>query len=159
MAYLVNLKELLQVGRLGEIYPGQLESEVFNILGAPDYAHAVTGKLRRPSLFSYGDLEFYFDDSSRKLTLINLNFLSFWQREIPSGGDKIQIDPWQLKAGLAPEVLIKFLDDEAINFCDVAPINFDTRQLLINKTTTLIFNNVTEDSRNHSGLCKLSVGE
>lgn len=159
MAYLVNLKALLQTGRLGEIYLGQLEREVFNILGTPDFAHAGTRKLRRPSLFSYGDLEFYFEDSSRQLSLINLNFLSFWQREIPSGGEKLQIEPWVLKAGLAPEGLIKYLNQEAINFCDVEPINIDTRQLLINKMTTLIFNNMTKECGDYSGLCKLSVGE
>ena len=158
MAYLVKLKELLQTGRLGEIYLGQLENEVFNILGTPDYAHAGTRNSRRLSLFSYGELEFYFDDSSRNLTLINLNFLSFWQREIPSGGERLQIDPWVLKAGLGPEDLIKYLNQEAIYYCDVEPINFNTRQLLVNKTTTLIFNDVTEESGERVGLCKVFAG-
>ena len=149
--YQANLKELLQAGRLGKIHLGQAQDEFFEILGTADYAHS--------SLVSYGDIEFYFEDTFRRLKLINLNFLSFWQQKIPSGGKNLHLDPWVLKAGLDPEDLIKYLNQEAINFCDVEPVNFGTRQLSINKNTTVIFNNAIEEAGDHIGLCKLSVGE
>jgi hypothetical protein len=155
MTEVVSIKEFLQTGCFGNLYFGQPENEIFAMLGTPDYAGGITNKNKRPALFSYGDVELYVDNETRLLTCINLNYLSFWQRKYPVGGKNLQINAWALTAGLELDDLIHYLQQEEIRFCEVDPINPETRQLLISSTISLVFNDIGTD---YSGLCKLWAG-
>jgi len=150
----VNLKEFLQTHKLGEIHLGQREHDVAAILGEPDCVGGTSRKYRRPSIWKYGDIELFFDYQMRQISLISINF---WEDRYPSGGASIQLDPWIIRGGLRPDELILQLNKEGIDFCDVEPINPETRQLLVNSAITMIFNNDHVEYMGNAGLRKLSL--
>lgn len=156
MAQPANLKEFLQTLKLGEIHLDQHEDEVASILGKPDYVGGTSREYRRPSLWKYGDIEMYLDHETREVNSIVINL---WKPEYPNGGYAIQLDPWIIKGGLRPDEFMRQLDKNGIDYCEVEPINYETRQLLVSSAITMIFNNDIKEWEGWVGLCKLYVGE
>jgi hypothetical protein len=152
----INLKDFLRTIKLGSIHLGQHENNLAAILCKPDYMGGTSRKYRQPSLWKYGDIELFFDYKTRKISSIVINF---WKPEYPSGGGAIQLDPWVIRGGLQPEALQLQLDKEGIVYREVEPINYETRQLLVNSAITMIFNNDIEEWAGRVGLCKIYAGE
>lgn len=150
----VSLKEFLRTGRLGRISLGMHENEVTAIIGKSDSLGVTSRKYPRPSLWVYGDIELIYEYDTRLLTLILINF---WEPKPPSGGT-IDLDPWIIKGGLQPDELIPLLEQEGITYCEVKPLNSETKQLLVSSVITLIFNNNIDEWSGWEGLCKLYAG-
>jgi hypothetical protein len=151
----VSLKEFLRSGQLGRISLGMHEDEVISILGKADAYGGSTRKYPEPSLFVYGDIELFYQYDTRLLTTIVINF---WEPRPPVGVGSIELAPWVIKGGLQAEELIAFLQEEGIPWCDVEPINFETRQIVAGSVVTLIFNNNIDEWKGSEGLCKLYAG-
>jgi hypothetical protein len=83
--------------------------------------------------------------------------INIWEDGYPSGGAAIQLDPWIIKGGLLVDELIPELDKEGIDYCEVEPINPDTRQLLVNSAITMIFNNRHVEWDGSAGLRKICL--
>jgi hypothetical protein len=152
----VSLKEFLRTGQLGRVCLGMHENEVLSILGKADAFGGSTRKYRKPSLFVYGDVELIYQYNTRLLTTIVINL---WEPRLPSGVGRIELDAWIIKGGLQAEALIVLLDEEGIPWCDVQPINFETRQIVVSSIVTLIFNHNIGEWQGWEGLCKLYAGQ
>jgi hypothetical protein len=155
MTETVLLKEFLRTGQLGRVCLGMSEHEVTAMIGRSDASGGTFRKYPKPSLFEYGDIELFYDYNSRLLNLIVINF---WEPRFPSGGSTIDLHPWIIKGGLQAEELICQLEREGIPYSEVEPINYETRQLLVNSAVTMIFNNNIEEWQGWEGLCKLYAG-
>ena len=156
MAESVSLKHFLRTLELGRIRLGMRDHEVAAILGKPDAVGGVSNKYQNPSLWKYGDVEFCFNQQTRELSLI---VITFWEPGFPSGGSAIQLDPWLIKGGLKLNELCRSLKSEGIEYREVEPINFGTRELLVNSSISMIFNEDEKEFPDRTGLCKLCASE
>jgi hypothetical protein len=155
MAEIANLKDFLRTLKLGRVHLGQHAGAVTAILGEPDCVGGASRKHRWPPIWKYGDIELHFDYRKRQIIMVVINFR---EQKHPSGGASIQLDPWIIKGGLRLDELIRQLDKEGIDYCEVEPINPGTRQLLVNSAITLIFNNDPPDEwMGEAGLRKLGL--
>src|SRR5262245_58620647 len=124
----ISLKNFFRTGEFGNLHFGLKEEEVLSLLGKPDAFGSTSRKYRKPSVWKYGDVELFFDRETRRLWLIVINF---WEPTIPSGGTGIKLDPWIIKGGLTQLELINRLDQEAIQYKQIPPINSGTAELLV----------------------------
>jgi hypothetical protein len=80
--------------------------------GEPDDVGGTYTEYRKPSIWKYGDVEFYLDPSREVLASILIHDF-----DVPSGGVHLHLDPWILRGGLPLDVLTNALDEEQISYC------------------------------------------
>ena len=151
----ISLKSFLRTGAFGSIKFGLERNEVAEILGEPDAVGGALRKYRESGVWKYGDVELFFDLQTGRLCLIVMNF---WEPNVPRGGLAINLDPWIIIGGLQLSNLVTALDAEGIPYEEVPPINFGTRQVTVNSSITLIFNEHEEEFFPLTGLCKVYAG-
>jgi hypothetical protein len=108
-----SLKDLVITGRLGPIRLGTARTLIAEVLGEPDdYSLNSNSRQRKrlpPAVWKYGDIELHFADASDGLCLI------FMERfTIPSGGAKLELDPWIIQHTLTIDILQHALEQKHI---------------------------------------------
>jgi hypothetical protein len=97
-----SLKELVTDGQLGPIRLGIVRAVIAELLGEPDdYSSNSRARQRKrlpPAIWKYGDIELHFTDATNRLYLIFLEHFT-----IPSGGSKLELDPWIIQQSLTAE--------------------------------------------------------
>jgi hypothetical protein len=91
---------------------------IAELLGEPDdYSSNSRARQRKrlpPAIWKYGDIELHFTDATNRLYLIFLEHFT-----IPSGGSKLELDPWIIQQSLTAESLEQALVHEQI------PVHWD----------------------------------
>src|SRR5829696_7212239 len=108
-----SLKDLLSTGQLGPIRLGTARTLIAELLGEPDdYSLNSRSRQRKrlpPAVWKYGDIELHFDDTTDQVYLIFLERFT-----IPSGGSKLQLDPWIIQQSLTVDTLEHTLEQNHI---------------------------------------------
>lgn len=144
------MKEFIQTGVFGSINLGDTPEIIKEILGEPDYYGGATRKYRTPSVWSYGDIEFFFnmtnDLSKRKLSSIHGDHIN--SRQILTGGAKIQLDSWIIQGGFCVEIVERELIQNEMKFEKIDwGVQDDTIRLKVGIGIELVF--IIESDRNY----------
>lgn len=97
---LVSLKEFAATGTFGPVTLGCPRSDLERHLGAPEDLGGTSRKVRRPTIWKYGDVEFCFPSPGDALDMIHIDRFS-GPGAVPIGWRALSIDPWVLRRGLA----------------------------------------------------------
>lgn len=107
MATSISMLEFFRSGAFGPLHLGIMRAQIEAILGPPDDYLVLSRRERRRYRekdhwrysrgWCYGDVELFFDDV-HCLRAVHIDYLF---ERIPSGGEKIQLDPWILHPGLS----------------------------------------------------------
>ncbi len=109
MTVSISLYEFFRTGAFGPLHLGMARVQIEAILGPPD-DYAVLSRRehwqckgdapwRYSKCWRYGGVELFFDEE-KGLEAVHLDYLF---KRLPSGGEKIQLDPWILHPGLSLE--------------------------------------------------------
>lgn len=108
-----SLRDLVTTGQLGGIGLGASRALIAEALGEPDqYLLNSRSRQRKrlpPAAWKYGDIELYFADTTDQVELIYLAHFT-----LPSGGPKLQLDPWIFRHTLRLAALQQILEREHI---------------------------------------------
>ncbi len=96
----ISLLDWLRTGFFGPLRFGQTRAEIALLLGQPDDVGGTSRKYRRPTIWKYGDFELYFWPGGDALSGIQSDTFN-----VPHGGPRIQLDPWQLRGGIAQHTI------------------------------------------------------
>ena len=92
----IKLEDFLRTGVFGPVKFGMTREELKAILGEPCYCHQ-RRKDNHPTIFQYGDFEFYFLSSQdNRLCSIYLHHFN----EI-KGNERLNVEPWGLKGQMS----------------------------------------------------------
>ena len=95
----VSLLEFIQSGDLGPVVYGFRATELEAVLGPPEMTGGETRRYKKPCIWKYGNVEFYFD------WLAGLDMI-FWDtfsgpNGEPEGWGQLELDPWCIREGLS----------------------------------------------------------
>lgn len=97
---LVSLKDFLTSGQFGPVLFGCDRLQLESTVGQPEATGGVSRKYRRPVIWKYGDVEFFFSRTSNKLETVHLDRFTD-ANGTPQGWGGLQIDPWVIRRGIA----------------------------------------------------------
>lgn len=112
---MVSILDFFATGRFGPIALGISQPALEAALDAPEDTGGGSRKCRRPSIWKYGDIEFYFDRPGGILWLVHLD------RFTASGGfaqgwGRLRLDPWIVREGLAQDAFCVALKASGLKF-------------------------------------------
>ncbi|MBO0777326.1 MAG: hypothetical protein J2P37_00745 [Ktedonobacteraceae bacterium] len=161
MATAISILKFFRTGAFGPLYLGSTRAYIEAALGPPDDYLTLSRRERRQYQekdhwsysrgWCYGDVELFFDEEHR-LQAIHIDYLF---ERIPSGGDKIQLDPWILHPGFSlDEAESAFTEHQlAYHIRRKDPFHQDIIHLVLETGTDLYFDEALEDHpRGESGL-------
>ena len=152
-----SLKELITDGRLGPIRLGTARAVIAELLGEPDDYSSNSGTRQRkrlaPAIWKYGDIELHFTDSTDQLYLIFLEHFT-----VPSGGTKLQLDPWIIQQSLTADTLQQALAHDHISVqSNRQPYNDrETVRLCTGVGVEFLFTTTTRSDGSAAGLAAVS---
>ncbi len=121
----ISLLDWLRTGCFGPLRFGQTRAAVALCLGPPDDVGGTSRKYRRPTIWRYGAFELYFSPGGDALRGILADTST-----IPHGGPHLQIDPWQLRHGIAQQTIEEALTSAGIAYRHAVPLHLtDTTQI------------------------------
>ena len=98
MGAVVSLREFAVSGVFGPVVPGCTSPELEAVLGPPEATGGQSRRYRRPSIWKYGDAQFFFD-WPRGLYMVHLDTFSV-PGGTPGGWGGLVLDPWCVREGL-----------------------------------------------------------
>jgi hypothetical protein len=98
MSALVSLREFAVSGAFDRVVPGCTPAELESAFGAPEATGGESRRHRRPSIWKYGDVQFFFGRSGG-LRMVHLDTF-FGPDGKPEGWGGLQLEPWCVRAGL-----------------------------------------------------------
>jgi hypothetical protein len=110
MAVTVSLRDFLSTGNFGPLTAAFTRDALEGVLGPPEGTGGTSRKHRRPIIWKYGDLEFYFDRQSATLCTIFIDQFTADDRA-PQGWGGLRIEPWIVREGLPQGVFLAGLRD------------------------------------------------
>lgn len=106
----VDLIEFLRTGNCGPLHLGMMREELLALLGVPDAYHQGR-KEHLPTIYKYGDFEFYFPVRGDDLLLIFLDNFN-----VPAGNGNLIISPSWLQGSMGLREVEEKLTGEEIGF-------------------------------------------
>jgi hypothetical protein len=155
-----SLKELVTDGRLGPIRLGIARRQIAELLGEPDQhslnSHARHRKRFPPAIWKYGDIELHFAHPTDQLYLIFLERFT-----VPSGGAKLQLDPWIIQQSLTVDRLEQALERNhiPIDRARKAYDDPDTLRLRAGVGVEFLFTTTGRADRSPAGLTAASYSD
>jgi hypothetical protein len=138
----ISLLEWLRSGSVGPIAPGMPWSRLEAALGLSDDVGVTSRKYRRPSIWKYGDVEFYLNRDTETIASILLHDFV-----IPDGGERLRLDPWMLSRGAQLDVVTHALADEDIACRREEPTGHSSfLRLVTHSGVALVFERMIEDA-------------
>ena len=116
----ISLKEWVRTARFGPVAPGMPFAVLREHFGEPDDVSVARTKYHEPSIWKYGDVEFYLDPDEGTLASILIHDFS-----VPSGGPRLRLDPWILRGGLPLDVLTSVLREAQIPYGEVPAVHYN----------------------------------
>lgn len=151
---MINLKDLVKYGNLGAVYITMHAERVKELMGKPDFTGGGSNKYQWENIWRYGDLELGFEQGSKELFYIAINFWS--EHRNVEQGENLKFDPWVLKGGLGINDFLKSCEKEKIECQElIPPRNVECREFITKGGMHLIF----ENGKNTEGLTKVLVSE
>lgn len=130
----VSLEAFFRTGTLGPVHPGVSREQVQEAFGIPDAVGLVTRKYRRPSLWTYGDLELHFVRGGDELFLIHLDGF-----QTPQAGGQLQLDPWIIRGGISRSLVEHHLATCSLPFQQIQSPEEDCTWLRVGAGVILVF--------------------
>ena len=111
----ISLKDFAVTGAFGPVTLGYVREALEVALGEPEATGGESRKHRRPNIWKYGDVEFFFDRVGGELDMIHIDRFN-GSGGTPEGWGGLQLDPWVIRAGLAREVFIHAVEDAGCDY-------------------------------------------
>jgi hypothetical protein len=111
----VSLKDFIATGEFGQVAIGCTCSDLEAVLGEPECRGGESRKHRRPNIWKYGDVEFFFDRGIDELYLIHIDRFS-GEAGIPVGWNYLHLDTWAIREGLPIIDFLHALQAASIQF-------------------------------------------
>ncbi len=111
----VSLKDFAATGVFGPVVFGCTRTALEAVLGEPEATGGQSRKHRRPNIWKYGDVEFYFTRPGGELDMIHIDHF-FGQGRVPQGWGRLRIDPWVIREGLARETFLSAVEKAGCDY-------------------------------------------
>lgn len=99
----VHLRDFLATGEFGPISLGADRPAVEACFGQPETTGGQSRKHKRPNIWKYGDVEFFFERDSGELHLVHIDHFS-GDGGAPEGWGELRLEPWVVREGLSRDV-------------------------------------------------------
>ena len=109
----ISLRSFLKTGDFGNIRGGCTREELEQELGPPETHDTGSRKHPYPTIWKYGDIEFFFEQYRRDGCLQMVYLDDF---EIPKGWGQLVVEPWNLHGGLTCEAAESALEQEGVEY-------------------------------------------
>ena len=136
----VSMLAFLRTGEFGPIKLGISRAELQDCLGEPENWGPSPRAKHNADIWKYGDIEFYFNDSSSTLWMI------FFDDAGPfRGGKAIKLDPWIFHGGLLAADALKSFTAAALLYERIhETLDDDTERYRVGAGVELIFADETK---------------
>ena len=125
----INLKDFLVTGRFGRVSFGVSRRELELAFGEPEAYGGVSRKHRRPTIWKYGDVEFFFPRTGDAgLQMVHIDRFS-GADHTPQGWGELQIEPWVIREAMSLAEFVDAIERAGISYT-VCP-GFDWNQKII----------------------------
>ncbi|WP_444943097.1 hypothetical protein ACJJIK_13865 [Microbulbifer sp. ZKSA006] len=153
---MISLKDLSEKGMLGEVYITMHSDRVKELIGEPDYTAGGSRKHKWENIWQYGDLELGFDQVTRELCHIAIDF--WGEDRMPEQGEALGFDPWIFKSSLPLNDFLAECRTENIEIIELEePSSENSREFVTEGGMHLIFGET--DLGQQEALIKLVVSE
>lgn len=98
---MISLEAFFATGAFGSLIQGCTPAELEALFGPPEATGGQTRRHRRPSIWKYGDTQFFFRRPGR-LHMVHLDTFS-GPGGIPEGWGGLQLEPWCVRESLTLE--------------------------------------------------------
>jgi hypothetical protein len=98
MAVLVSLQEFFASGAFGPVVPGCTPTELEAVFGPPEATGGQSRRHRQPSIWKYGDIQFFFGRPGGLHMVHSDTFFGPGGR--PEGWGGLRLEPWCVRDGL-----------------------------------------------------------
>jgi hypothetical protein len=98
MAVLVSLQGFVASGSFGPVVPGCAPTELEAVFGLPEATGGQSRRHREPSIWKYGDIQFFFGRPGG-LRMVHLDTF-FGPGGMPEGWGGLRLEPWCVRKGL-----------------------------------------------------------
>lgn len=116
MATPVSLLEFVATSSFGPATPGMMPPDLEAIFGPPEATGGQSRRKRWPSIWKYGDVEFYFLARPDGLYRIHLDRFSGPGRK-PMGWGGLRLQPWCVREGLPLKEFLIAADAAKLTWC------------------------------------------
>ena len=96
---ILSLKDLLSNGSISQVPFSCDRAALEAQAGKPECTGGVSRKHKRPVIWKYGDVEFFFSRSSNQLEMIHIDHFSN-SNGTPCGWGVLEVDPWFVQEGM-----------------------------------------------------------
>lgn len=96
----VSLRSFIATGHFGNLRGGWTRQQLEDEFGPPEAHGGGSRKHQYPTIWKYGDIEFFFEQYRRDGTLQMVFFDAF---TVPTGWGQLVVDPWQIHNGLTQD--------------------------------------------------------
>ena len=164
MSRQISILHFLRTGNFGPLRLGTTAQAVHDLIGAPDAWADFRGAVTcwQSELWKYGDFEFHFsrDEPESRLTLIHLDdgpWGGGTANDVPTGGARLRIDSWVIRAGMSLETFTQALSTEGIDVGLVDwPFDDNTTRLRTCAGVEILFIDKPGESDPPPGLCMIT---
>lgn len=112
----IALETFLKTGEFGSIRLGMTRAQIRGRIGRPQVKTTKTDSHGRPIMWKYGDIELTFDPDEDSLVAVTLEMAV---GAVPTGWQRLGLDPWELRGGMAPEEVEAALNTAAISYAQL----------------------------------------
>jgi hypothetical protein len=111
----VSLMDFAATGAFGIIRLGCSSDALEAALGEPEATGGESRRHRMPSIWKYGDVEFFFSRPSRELHMIHMDHFN-GPGGTPEGWGNLSLDPWVVREGLAREAFVGAVEEAGFDY-------------------------------------------
>jgi hypothetical protein len=112
---IVSFRVFFSSGVFGPVDLGAGVADLESAFGAPEATGGESRKHRNPTIWKYGDVEFFFNRTSRLLDLIHVDRFT-GPSGAPAGFGGLRVDPWIVRAGLPRQAFCTALVETGIGY-------------------------------------------
>ena len=143
----VDILEFLRTGSFGPVGFGMSRAELKQLLGPADDVGITSRKDRYPTIFKYGDIEFYINPAQDRLYAIHSDYFTFLQ-----GNARLQLQMHGIDSTTTLSQMKELLQSAAITFSERVD-QFEGKRLVTQGNVVLGFGEIASDGKtiNHDG--------
>jgi hypothetical protein len=124
-----DLRDFINTGVFGPVHLGCSREQLEAAIGRPEATGGVSRKHRRPTIWKYGDVEFFFARPSGELEMIHIDHFS-GTYATPEGWGDLQLDPLIIREGMRQETLIDAAAQRGCSYVVVPEPRWDTSEIV-----------------------------
>ena len=132
----VSLRSFIATGHFGSLHADWTRQQLENEFGPPEAHGGGSRKHPYPTIWKYGDIEFFFEPYNRDDKMYMIFFDAF---TVPSGWGQLVVDPWEISNRLTHKGGEALLRDNEIAYQMVKSPDPNCIDLLTESGVTLQF--------------------